>query len=50
MKQNRTWSTLVPFHLQLLKEQDGIIRFNCFDSLDRTNTATFCRFFEDTLH
>lgn len=25
-------------------KQCGIIRFNCADSLDRTNIATFCNF------
>ena len=31
------------FHKSLMK-QHGVIRFNCADSLDRTNIATFCMF------
>jgi hypothetical protein len=29
-------------YVEDLKKQNGIIRFNCADSLDRTNIATFC--------
>lgn len=30
---------------QTINNQKGIIRFNCADSLDRTNIATFCKIF-----
>jgi hypothetical protein len=29
-------------YFRWMKRQKGFIRFNCADSLDRTNVATFC--------
>ena len=42
------WQQLCPngaiAHHILKQKQKGVIRFNCADSLDRTNIATFCKY------